>query len=115
MAKYSATLDPVFHALADTTRRSVLQRLALGEASVSDLFAPFDMAMPSFLKHIRVLETAGLLVSRKVGRVRYCRLEAERLLAAERWFEEQRSQWESRFDNLDSLLDRLQASPHDEH
>ena len=79
------SLDLGFHALADATRRAVIARLTAGEASVAELAAPFDMALPSFLQHVRVLETAGLITTVKKGRVRMCRLEAERLAALEGW------------------------------
>lgn len=97
-------LDTVFRALSDPTRRAVVQRLGRGPATVSELAAPFGMALPSFMKHIGVLEGSGLVVSRKVGRVRTCALEPERLAAAERWLDEQRAIWASRYDNLDHLL-----------
>ncbi|TDK42230.1 ArsR/SmtB family transcription factor [Antarcticimicrobium luteum] len=102
-----AALDSVFHALADPTRRAVVQQLARGPASVSELARPFDMALPSFLKHIGVLEASGLIGSEKSGRVRTCRLKRRRLAAAERWFEEQRALWAGRYDNLDNLLETL--------
>ncbi len=97
-------LDAVFHALSDPTRRAVVQRLAQGEATVSELHAPFGMGLPSFMKHLGVLESAGLLGSAKAGRVRTCTLNPDRLNAAERWFEEQRTFWEARYDQLDGLL-----------
>jgi DNA-binding transcriptional ArsR family regulator len=102
-----AALDSVFHALADPTRRAVVQRLTLGSATVSELSEPFNMALPSFMKHIGVLEASGLIGSRKIGRVRTCKLEPERLAAAEKWFDEQRKVWESRYQNLDTLLLKL--------
>ncbi len=102
-----AALDSVFHALADPTRRAVVQRLARGPASVSELARPFDMALPSFLKHIGVLEASGLIGSEKSGRVRTCQLKRRKLAAAERWFEEQRALWAGRYDNLDNLLEIL--------
>lgn len=107
MANYQATLDSVFHALADPTRRAVVQRLGLGEASVSELATRFDMALPSFMKHINVLELAGLICSEKVGRVRTCKLERKKLAAVEKWFDQQRSIWEDRYKGLDSLLSTL--------
>jgi DNA-binding transcriptional ArsR family regulator len=107
MANYQTTLDSIFHALADPTRRAVVQRLSLGEASVSDLAARFDMALPSFMKHISVLEVAGLIRSKKVGRVRTCKLEPKKLAAVEKWFDEQRAIWDSRYQNLDNLLTNL--------
>jgi DNA-binding transcriptional ArsR family regulator len=97
----------LFHALADPTRRAVIRRLSKGTATVSELAAPFDMALPSFVKHVSVLEKSRLIVSRKRGRVRTCSLERENLVAAERWFDELRAQWTSRYGNLDNPLATL--------
>ncbi len=102
-------LDRAFHALADPTRRAVVQRLVQGEATVSDLAMPFGMALPSFMKHIRVLEESGLIGSKKAGRVRTCKLVPEKLSAVEQWFGQQRSIWESRHNNLDGLLTKLKG------
>ena len=102
-------LDSVFHALADPTRRAVIQQLGREPAAVSSLAEPFNMALPSFMKHIRVLEDSGLIESRKVGRVRMCSLKPESLSTAERWFAEQRSIWDSRFQQLDTLLSTLKG------
>jgi DNA-binding transcriptional ArsR family regulator len=113
MDNYSPALDTVFHALADPTRRAVVQRLSLGEATVSDLAQPFDMALPSFVKHISVLEKSRLITSRKRGRVRTCSLARENLAQAERWFEELRAQWASRYDNLDTLIATLKRDTDD--
>jgi DNA-binding transcriptional ArsR family regulator len=107
MASQSFAVDLVFHALADPTRRAVVQRLGKGEATVSELAAPFDMALPSFLKHLGVLEQSHLITSRKSGRVRTCVLQRDSLMAAERWFSEQRALWQNRYDNLDGLLAKL--------
>lgn len=104
MDKHGVILDEVFHALADPTRRAVLGKLGRGSATISELAAPFDMALPSFMKHIGVLEKANLIVSRKSGRVRTCALDQERLIAAERWFGEQHLLWQTRYSNLDTLL-----------
>lgn len=104
MDNNKATLDTLFHALSDPTRRAVVQRLGQMPATVSDLAMPFDMALSSFMKHIGVLEASGLIASEKIGRVRTCRLEPEKLAALEKWFSEQRAVWESRYDNLDTLL-----------
>ncbi|WP_018687865.1 ArsR/SmtB family transcription factor [Ahrensia kielensis] len=101
------TLDSAFHALADPTRRAVIQQLGKGSATVSELAAPFDMALPSFMKHIGVLESSGLIESRKIGRVRTCEIKAKRLADVEKWFDEQRKIWERRYENLDSLLNEL--------
>lgn len=109
MGNYNTALDSVFHALADPTRRAVVQRLGRGPATVSELADPFDMGLPSFMKHIGVLEAAGLVVSEKTGRVRTCSLRPETLAAAEVWFDEQRVLWQSRFGNLDTLLDNLKG------
>jgi DNA-binding transcriptional ArsR family regulator len=107
MANQIMALDTVFHALADPTRRAVIQRLNRGEATVSELAQPFDMALPSFVKHISVLERSRLITSHKRGRVRTCSLERENLVMAERWFDDLRAQWASRHDNLDTLLATL--------
>lgn len=99
-----ANLDSIFHGLADPTRRAVIARLAAGPAPVSELAAPHDMALPSFLKHLKVLETGGWIDSRKDGRVRTCRLRPEAVAAAEGWLGEQRALWTARLDRLDAFL-----------
>jgi DNA-binding transcriptional ArsR family regulator len=104
---YKIPLDRVFHALADPTRRAVVQRLGHGEATVSDLAMPFDMALPSFMKHITVLEASGLIGSKKSGRLRTCTLKTETLASVEKWFGEQRAIWEGRHQNLDDLISKL--------
>ncbi|HEY8023406.1 MAG TPA: metalloregulator ArsR/SmtB family transcription factor [Burkholderiaceae bacterium] len=104
MENYSTSLDNVFHALADPTRRSVIARLGSGSASIKELAEPFGLGLPSFLKHIKVLESSGLIASEKVGRVRTCKLRRENVLAAEKWFGAQRAAWVSRYENLDNLL-----------
>jgi DNA-binding transcriptional ArsR family regulator len=88
MANHGLALDSVFHALADPTRRAVVHRLSMGTATVSELAAPFDMALPSFIKHISVLERSRLISSRKRGRIRTCSLERGNLVTAERWLGE---------------------------
>ena len=107
MPNYNASLDRVFRALADPTRRAVIERLCTGPASVSDLAQPFRMALPSFSQHLDVLEACGLVTSRKTGRVRVCRLAPRRLAAAERWIEQQRAHWERRLGQLDDYLSTL--------
>jgi DNA-binding transcriptional ArsR family regulator len=109
MANYSATLDDVFQALSDPTRRSVIARLASGSASIKELAEPFGLGLPTFLKHIKVLEACGLIATEKAGRVRTCTLNRRKLIAAEKWFDAQRKGWESRYDNLDNLLSSLQG------
>ncbi|MBL8706023.1 MAG: winged helix-turn-helix transcriptional regulator [Rhodospirillales bacterium] len=104
MPNQQAQLDRVFRALGDPTRRAVLARLSLGEAAVSELARPFDMALPSFTQHLGVLEECGLVKSKKTGRVRSYRLVPQPLQAAERWMIEQRQMWEKRLDQLDAYL-----------
>ena len=113
MDNFGVTLDAAFHALADPTRRAVVQRLNRGPASVSELAAPFNMALPSFVKHVAVLERSRLISSHKRGRVRMCSLERENLVVAERWFDELRAQWASRYSNLDTLLTKLKGDEND--
>jgi DNA-binding transcriptional ArsR family regulator len=104
MAKYSAQLDGVFVALADPTRRDVIRRLGRGPTSVGDLAAAFPMTLPSFLKHVRTLESNGLIRTVKSGRVRTCVLNRERLALVDGWLTEQRQLWEERTDRLERLL-----------
>jgi DNA-binding transcriptional ArsR family regulator len=109
MENYSPLLNNVFHALADPTRRSVVARLCRGPASIKDLAEPFGLGLPSFLKHIKVLESSGLIASKKLGRVRTCQLRRGNFTAAEKWFDQQRAVWQSRFENLDDLLTTLKG------
>jgi DNA-binding transcriptional ArsR family regulator len=97
-------LDQVFQALADPTRRAVLERLTSGSATVSELSEPFQMALPSFTQHLGVLEQCGLVRSHKQGRVRTYWLVPESLETAEHWMIQQRLQWQRRLDQLDSYL-----------
>lgn len=90
MAQYSQTLDGVFQALADPTRRAVLGRLGRGPASITELARPFDMTLPSFMKHIHMLEDSGWIRTRKTGRVRTCVIEKASLDVATSWLSEQR-------------------------
>ncbi|EKE78104.1 ArsR family transcriptional regulator [Oceanibaculum indicum P24] len=103
----AAIVDGIFRALSDPTRRHVLERLSARPASVSELAAPYDMALPSFLQHMKVLEKSGLVRSRKAGRVRTYSIEPERLKLAEDWLERQRSMWERRLDRLGSYLMKM--------
>lgn len=104
MAQYSPPLDDVFRALADPTRRAVLGRLGQGPASIGELAAPFEMALPSFMKHIRSLENAGWIRTRKAGRVRTCTLERRSFALIESWLDEQRRIWEDRTDRLERFV-----------
>lgn len=105
-------VDDVFRALADPTRRRVLERLGRRPASVTELAEPFGMALPSFVQHLKVLETCGLVRSEKKGRVRTYQLERARLGLAEDWLAEQHEIWERRLDQLDDyLLDLEEQQP----
>lgn len=104
MANHSAELDRVFVALADPTRRAVVRRLGSGPCSVSKLADSFPMTLPSFMKHLRTLETSGLVRSVKRGRVRTCTLDHERLGMVEDWLAEERRRWEQRTDRLEALV-----------
>ena len=98
------SLDQVFHALADPTRRGMVERLVRGPATVSELSRPLDMSLPGVLQHLQVLEASGLVRSEKAGRVRTCRIEPDALRAAEAWVTEQRTAWETRLDRLGDYL-----------
>lgn len=105
MEHYSEQLNGVFQALADPTRRAVLGRLSRGPASISELAKPFGMALPSFMKHIHLLEESGWIRTRKEGRVRTCAIEEKAFDRAEAWLSAQRAFWEARFDRLDAFLE----------
>ena len=104
MEQYSEQLNGIFQALADPTRRAVLGRLGKGPASISELAKPFDMALPSFMKHIQFLEDSGWIRTRKEGRVRTCALEKKPLAAVEGWLSAQRALWEGRTDRLERFV-----------
>src|SRR5690606_13110061 len=97
-------LDSVFQALADPTRRAVVGRLGRGPASVGELAQPFDMALPSFLKHIRLLEKSGLIRTHKEGRVRTCEIDQRTFHEVEDWLEQQKRIWEGRTDRLERFV-----------
>lgn len=107
MPNYQTDIDNAFRALADPTRRAVLQQLAAGPASVKDLAKPFEMALPSFMQHLDILETSGLVTSKKTGRVRICEMQPAALDPVEAWIRERRAVWEDRFDRLDAHLTDL--------
>ncbi|MDV3126525.1 metalloregulator ArsR/SmtB family transcription factor [Mycobacterium sp. 21AC1] len=104
MAQYLAELDGVFLALSDPTRRAVLHQLGHGAASVGDLARDTGMTLPSFMKHVRMLESNGLISTEKVGRVRTCQLNRERLAVIEDWLLQQRRVWEERTDRLEQFV-----------
>jgi DNA-binding transcriptional ArsR family regulator len=105
MVNYSTPLDATFGALSDATRRAILARLAHGEATVSELAAPFDVSLPAVSKHLRVLESAGLLRREIDGRVHRCRLAPQPMKDAARWIEHYRAFWENQFDALAKFLE----------
>lgn len=107
MANQAAQLSDVFYALADPTRRNIVDVLGRGPETVSALAAPFAMALPSFLKHLGVLERSGLIRSTKAGRVRTCELVPKALVPAERWLAEQRATWEARSDRMARFAEKL--------
>ncbi|MFZ6641249.1 ArsR/SmtB family transcription factor [Undibacterium sp. TC4M20W] len=110
MSNQQTQLDHLFSALGDTTRRAVLARLCQGPAAVSELALEFDMALPSFTQHLRVLEHSGLVVSEKNGRVRTYQLAPAGLQEAEQWLASQRSDWEKRFNQLDAYLNKIKEN-----
>ena len=109
MVQYQALderLDRTFAALADPTRRDILDRLGLGPASISELAAPTGMSLTGMKKHVHILEGAGLVTTEKVGRTRRCRLGPERLEDAAQWIQLHRQRWERRLDGLEAYLAR---------
>ena len=106
----SAVADDVFYALSNSTRRKVLEQLSAGPASVSELAAPFDMKLPSFVQHLSVLEESRLVKSKKRGRVRTYEIVPERFKVAEDWLSKQRRLWEVRFDRFDKYVKQLKEA-----
>ena len=109
MPNQTIELDRVFNALADPTRRAVLERLCAGPAPVSELAQPFEMALPSFTQHLNVLENCGLVNSEKAGRVRTYQITPKTLQAAEHWMVDQRAMWQKRLNQLDSYLRKMKG------
>jgi len=109
--QFSEQLDLTFAALADPTRRAILARLALGEASVAELGAPFNMSQPAISKHLKVLETAGLISTGHEANKRPRKIEGGPMHEAVAWLEDYRKFWERRYEALDELLDQLQTKP----
>ncbi|HVJ94969.1 MAG TPA: metalloregulator ArsR/SmtB family transcription factor [Labilithrix sp.] len=108
MVHYSSTgLDASFTALADATRRGILEQLGRADASITELAGKFHMTLTGMKKHVDVLERAGLVATEKVGRVRTCRLGESRLSAEKAWLEGYRQLWSSRFDELDKVIEEL--------
>jgi DNA-binding transcriptional ArsR family regulator len=109
MVQYTPHVDASFAALADPTRRGVLERLARGDASITDLADTFDMTLTGMKKHVGVLEGAGLVTTEKIGRVRRCRIGPSRLEEEIEWIARYREIWDARFDALDRVVDELKA------
>ena len=109
MLNYETPLDRAFQALADPSRRAMVERLAQGPATVSELKRPLVMSLPAVMQHLAVLETSGLVVSLKSGRVRTCRINLAALAEAERWITERRLEWERRLDRLGEYLKTLNS------
>ena len=109
MLNQSPDLDRLFHALADPARRAMLERLVRGPATVSELARPLPMSLPSVMQHLGVLETAGLVRSAKLGRVRTCSIEPQALSRVEQWIEARRTEWEQRLDRLGDYLETLKT------
>jgi DNA-binding transcriptional ArsR family regulator len=107
-----ARLDLTFAALADPTRRAILQRLAAGEATVMELAKPFALSQPAISKHLKVLERAGLIARGRDAQRRPCRLVAQPLAEADAWLQTYRTYWEGTYRRLDALLEELKADPH---
>jgi DNA-binding transcriptional ArsR family regulator len=115
MVNQGADLDRAFHALADPSRRLIVERLARGPASVSELAQPLAMSLPAVMQHLQVLEACSLVASEKAGRVRTCHIEPEMLRRVEQWAARQRTTWERRLDRLgDYLAEDQQKGPSDE-
>ncbi|MCW5663017.1 MAG: helix-turn-helix transcriptional regulator [Piscinibacter sp.] len=107
MANQSAQLTDVFYALADPTRRAIVGALGRGPQTVSALAAPFEMSLPSFMKHLSVLERSGVVRTHKTGRVRTCELVPRSLTPAERWIAQQRALWEARTERMARFVETL--------
>jgi DNA-binding transcriptional ArsR family regulator len=104
MLEQRGSLDRVFHALSDPSRRAMLERLSRGPASVSQLAEPLDMTLAAVVQHLQVLEASGVVRTEKIGRVRTCRIEPKLLSTAENWIAKRRALWERRLDLLGELL-----------
>ena len=111
MLNQSPSLDLMFQALADPSRRFMVERLSRGPASVSELAKPLDMSLPAVFQHLQVLEASGLVRSEKTGRVRTCRIESKALSLAEQWINQRRISWERRLDRLGEYLAGLPEEP----
>ncbi len=111
MAKHDIELSALFHALADPTRRSMLTRLAQGPAAVTDLAGPTGLRLPTVMRHLSVLEEAGLIATAKDGRIRTCAIVPEAMQPARAWIDEQRAIWERRLDRFEALVMDIMEKP----
>jgi DNA-binding transcriptional ArsR family regulator len=109
-----SALDLMFQALADPSRRMMIDRLSRGPASVSELARPFAMSLPAVVQHLQVLEASGLVKTQKLGRVRSCTLDAAGMSRAEQWINDRRTAWQRRFERLGAYLDETQDNPEQE-
>ncbi len=114
MAKHDPTLDALFRALSDPTRRGMIQRLMSGPATVSELAAPLHMALPTVLQHLGQLEKGGLITTEKQGRTRICRANLDAIDTASDWLSQQRAIWEARLDRLEDYLAKMETENDDE-
>jgi len=105
MQLHQPSVDRVFHALGDPTRRAIVERLSQGPATVTRLAEPFPITLAAIVQHLQILEESGLVQTEKVGRTRTCRIEPAGFSVVERWIEERRTLWERRFDRLGGILD----------
>jgi DNA-binding transcriptional ArsR family regulator len=113
MLNQSPPLDLAFQALADPTRRAMIERLTRGPASVSELARPLVMSLPAVMQHLAMLESSGLVRSQKIGRVRTCRIDAAALMILEQWLGRRRTEWESRLDQLGAYIETLKKEGDD--
>jgi len=109
MLNQSSDLDRLFYSLADPARRAIVERLSRGPASVGELARPLPMSLPSVMQHIGILEAEGLVRSQKIGRVRMCTFEPQRLQGAEQWINARRTEWEHRLDRLAEYLKTIET------
>ncbi|WP_298491689.1 helix-turn-helix transcriptional regulator [uncultured Maritimibacter sp.] len=110
MTKYEPDLDRTFFALADPTRRAIIGLLCAGPKTVSDLAEPFDIALPSLLKHVQLLEKAGIVTSEKRGRVRTCSVDTDALRATDRWLQAHITEWETRLERMEAHIQRMKEN-----
>jgi DNA-binding transcriptional ArsR family regulator len=110
MVQYQTTLDHTFSALADPTRRDILERLGHGSATISELAEPYGMSLTGLKKHVRILEEANLVTTEKIGRTRECRLGPGKLEEAAQWIEMYRRHWDRRLDRLEAYLEKKKGS-----